>query len=111
MDPEEANKKYADIERRLTKKDYVGNILYFPYDSDEEYFYIIDPTQRAKILDQLNQEFDVQEKLTVSRRTQAIEVQFGKDTEPIPTYVFARWTKGRIDLILVRFFSLNFGAT
>ena len=95
MEPEEITKNYAETERRLTKKDYVGNILYIPYDPDEEYFYSIDPTQRAKILDQLNQDFDVQEKLTISKRTQPIEVRFGKEDEPVLCYVFARWTKGR----------------
>ncbi len=107
MDQEEINKNYADLERRLTKKDYVGNILYFPYEPDEQYFYIIDPVQRVKILDQLNQEFDVQEKLTISKRTQPIEVKFGRDAEPSHCLVFARWTKGKVILIWLALY-LNF---
>ena len=97
MEPtkEDIFKKYSEVERRLAKKDYVGNILYFPYDPDEKYFYSVDPTQRAHIIDQLNVQFDVQEKLNVNKRTQIIEVQFGKESAPLPCCVFARWTKGK----------------
>ena len=88
-------KKYSEVEHRLQKKDYIGNILYFPYDVEEEYFYTITSIQRAPIMDQLNQEFDVQEKLSISKRTQIIHVKFAPDEEPIPLNVFARWSKGK----------------
>ncbi len=97
MDPEKEslNKKYAEVDQRLSKKDYIGNILYFPFDVEEEYFMTIDSVQRSHVLDQLNQNFDVQEKLTVSKRTQTIHIRFAADEEPIPVCVFARWTKGK----------------
>ena len=95
-DRETLLRNYAQAEQKLAKKDYIGNILYIPFDPDEEYFYTIDPTQRAKILDQLNQQFDVQDKLSVAKRTQVIDVQFEKDGDVLPVCVFARWSKGRI---------------
>ena len=58
-------KKYAEVEHRLSKKDFIGNILYFPYDVDEEYFYTINHVQRASIMDQLNSEFFLDIKLAV----------------------------------------------
>ena len=88
-------KKYAEAEHRLSKKDYIGNILYFPYDVDQDFFYTIESAQRSHVLDQLNQEFDVQEKLSISKRTQIIHVKFADDEEPIPLCVFARWGKGK----------------
>ncbi len=97
----ELENKYSDAERRLSKKDYVGNILYLPYDPDGQYFYSVDPTQRARLIDQLNVEFDVQEKLSVSKRTSMIEVKFGKDEPPLPVCVFARWSKGKSQKITI----------
>ncbi len=92
---EEVLKKYNEAEQRLSKKDYLGNILYFPFDNEQEYFYTIDSFQRSSVLDQLNQEFDVQEKLSISKRTQTIHVKFAADEEPLPLCVFARWSRGK----------------
>ena len=99
------SKKYADLERKLTKKDFVGNILYLPFDPEEEYFYTINATQRAPIMEQLNKEFDIQEKLSVSKRQQQLEIVFNAGESPLPVYVFARWSKGKPGKISVR---LNF---
>ena len=102
MDPakEALTKKYAEIEHRLTKKDYVGNILYLPFDPEEKYFYTINATQRAPILEQLNKEFDIQEKLSISKRTQQLDIVFKPGDAPLPVYVFARWSKGKSWLVL-----------
>ncbi len=93
---EELNQKYAEVERRLSKKDYTGNILYLPFDPEEEYFYILNSQTRSMILDQLNREFDVQEKLNVQRRTTPLDIVFKKDQEPLPVYVFCRYSKGKL---------------
>ena len=95
LSKEELNQKYSEAERRLTKKDYTGNILYLPFDPEEEYFYILNSQTRSMILDQLNSQFDVQEKLNVSKRTTALDVVFKKGEEPLPVYVFCRYTKGK----------------
>ncbi len=92
---DEVAKKYTEVEHRLSKKDYIGNILYFPFDVEQDYFYTIDNVQRAHVLDQLNSEFDVQEKLSISKRTQTLHVRFANDEDPIPVCVFARWSKGK----------------
>ncbi len=100
MEPskEEVNQRYAEAERRMTKKDYTGNILYLPFDPDQEYFYILNSQVRSMILDQLNSQFDVQEKLNVSKRMTPLDIVFKKNEEPLPVYVFCRYTKGKLIL-------------
>ena len=94
---EEINKKYAEAERRMGKKDYTGNILYLPFDPEEEYFYILNSQTRSLILDQLNGQFDVQDKLNISKRTTALDIVFKKGEAPLPVYVFCRYTKGKLE--------------
>ena len=60
------------------------------------------PHSELEFLDQLNSEFDVQEKLSIAKRTQTIEVKFDKASEPIPVCVFARWSKGKCEIIFFR---------
>ncbi len=92
---EEAMRRYMQAEKKLEKKDYVGTLIYVPYDPQDKYFYYLDKENRAIILDQLNQEFDCQEKLSVNKRSLTLDIQFQKDAEPIPTRIFARVAKGK----------------